>query len=419
MRFTHNLTVSFVLAMAFVAHTEDAPISVEIEQITFGPHHHFFGYIGQSKTIPWNASGRYILSLQSAFHDRLPHPGEPARIVLIDTHNDNTVVPVDESRAWNIQQGTMFYWNPKAPETQFFFNDRDPGTQHVFTVLYDIEERKRVREFRYDDTPFGNSGVSPNGEYFLGISYGRMDLLRKVTGYPGAFDWSRGVAAPDNDGIFIVDVAAGRKRLLISFKAMADRLRPMRPDVDEASLYINHTLWNRDSDIIYFYMRGRRERQSMWVNQPCTIRPDGTEFTIHETFIGGHPEWGEGAEIYGSDDDRQVVYDVEQKKIIRQLGDESIFPNPTGDISLSPDGKWFVNGYPTEDRENFYSIMRLSDGEFVRTRGFSRGPYKRGAFRIDPAPRWNRTSDAILVPHWTEEDTRQLFVIRVNEGLPQ
>ena len=52
----------------------------------------------------------------------------------------------------------MFYWNPKAPDTQLIFNDRDLKTNRVFAVLYDIEKRKRLHEYKYDDTPFGNSG---------------------------------------------------------------------------------------------------------------------------------------------------------------------------------------------------------------------------------------------------------------------
>jgi hypothetical protein len=39
-----------------------------------------------------------------------------------------------------------------------------------------------------------------------------------------------------------------------------------------------------------------------------------------------------------------------------------------------------------------------------------------GNIRIDPAPRWNRTSDAILVPGIATNGTRQLFVIRVVEA---
>jgi hypothetical protein len=133
---------------------------LSIEQITSGDKHHFFGYIGQSRTIPWNYSGRYILGLEIDRIDRLPKPEEYATVILVDTHRDNKIIRLDKCHAWNPQQGTMFYWNPLKPETQFFFNDRDIMTGKVFTVLYDIEQGKRIREYRFDDTPVGNGGVA-------------------------------------------------------------------------------------------------------------------------------------------------------------------------------------------------------------------------------------------------------------------
>ncbi len=42
-----------------------------VKQIRFGPKHHLFGYIGHAQTIPWNASGRYILALQADFDDQV------------------------------------------------------------------------------------------------------------------------------------------------------------------------------------------------------------------------------------------------------------------------------------------------------------------------------------------------------------
>ena len=84
----------------------------------------------------------------------------------------------------------MFYWNPEAAEKQFFFNDRDIETGKVFCVLYDIEQGRRVKEYRFEDTPFGNGGVAQNGGHFLGINYARMARLRPVTGYAGAYDWT-------------------------------------------------------------------------------------------------------------------------------------------------------------------------------------------------------------------------------------
>ena len=47
---------------------------------------------------------------------------------------------IDETTAWNPQQGTMFYWNPESPNSQFFFNDRDNNTGKVFCVLFDISQ---------------------------------------------------------------------------------------------------------------------------------------------------------------------------------------------------------------------------------------------------------------------------------------
>ena len=175
---------------------QSSTFDLRIKQITSGEKNHFFGYIGQCQTIPWNASNRYILGMEIERIDRMPKPEEAATIILIDTQNGNKIIPIDKTNAWNPQQGTMFYWNPLSPETQFFFNDRDVKTGKVFTVIYDIEKKKRVREFRYEDTPVGNGGVAANGSAWLGINYGRLARLRLVTGYPEALDWSKNEIAP-------------------------------------------------------------------------------------------------------------------------------------------------------------------------------------------------------------------------------
>jgi hypothetical protein len=408
------LLVSVVHGTAALA-AKPPDLDLTVEQITFGPKHHFFGYIGQSKTIPWNAGGRYILALRTDYHDRMPDPGAAADVVLIDTQRANKVIQVDQTRAWNFQQGTMFYWNPTSAETQLFFNDRDPKTNRIFTVLFDIGENKRIREFRYSDASVGNSGVAQDGSAFLAINYGRMARLRPVTGYPGGFDWTAGKKAPDDDGIFIIDPESGKKRLLVSFRRLAELVRRWKPDVDKASLYINHTLWNRPGDRIYFYLRGRIGKSTMRINVPCTIKPDGTGLTAHKTFIGGHPEWGRGNQVIGRQDDHQVLYDVDKKEIVGRLGTPEIIPKPGDDISFSPDGNWFANGFGGQGGKNYYVLLRLADGANIRSGGFSRGPYVRGDLRIDPAPRWNRTSDAILVPSFTADGTRQMFIIRVRK----
>jgi hypothetical protein len=393
----------------------DSP-EIAIRQITFGPKHHFFGYIGQCKTIPWNASGRYILALQTDFQDRMPTASDAAAIVLLDTQQNYKPIVIEHTRGWNPQQGTMFYWNPLAPETQFFFNDRDPVTGKVFAVLYDISgglPGKRIREFRFDDTPVGNSGVAQNGGKFLAINYARMARLRPVTGYPEAFDWTVDEKHPDNDGIFKIDVASGRKDLLVSFKQLRDALVVKHPNVNDKALFINHTLWSRNDDLIYFYVRGDFDKKDR-INQPFTIRPDGTGLTPLAVFIGGHPEWAPGHQVIGCKDKKQVIYDVDQRKIVRTLGDRSVFPDAEGDIALSPDGQWLANGY-REKAISKYVFYRMDGGEIRNVTAFEQTGYTSGDLRVDPSPAWNREGTQILFPSLSNdaEHTRQMFIVEL------
>lgn len=318
------------------------PFDLKIEQITSGTKHHFFGYIGQCRTIPWNAPGRYIMGLEIDTIDRMPDPDEAATIILIDTREHNRIIRVDKTHAGNPQQGTMFYWNPLAPETQFF----------------------------------------------------------------------------SMTGIFIVDIKTGEKRLLVSYRQLEVKLKEPKPDMEHSGLFINHTLWNRDADRVYFFVRSGWDGHSGDKNNVlCPIYFDGTGLTLLRTHIGGHPEWAEknlliGREDGGNDsDDRQIFYNVDTKEIIGKLGNPEMFPKPEGDISLSPDGNWFVNGYGRSSK-NYYAVYNRRNGAFMRSEGIDKGTYS-GDIRIDPAPRWNRTDYAILVPGIAGNGTRQMFVIRI------
>lgn len=411
----NRLRASVVLLLALCGSAGAQQLQLGVRQLTRGPNHHFFGYIGQSLTTPWNASGRYILSLRTTFHDRMPNAGEAADVVLIDTEDNNRVRPIERSRAWNFQQGTMFYWHPRQPESQFFFNDRDPKTNFVYTVLYDLEGRRRLREYRFEDTSIANGGVSPTGEFFLAINYGRMARLRPVTGYPGAADPTAGVTAPADDGIFRIDIESGRRRLLVSFRELRDLLHDRYDAIDDVAFYINHTLINRTGQYVYFFARARDGRTSMAVNVPCSMRSDGSELTAHP-YIGGHPEWDLGSIVIGAKEGRQVRYDVSRREIVGQIGTPELIPAPGDDITLSADANWFACGYTTPDRRrNKYVVLRRSDGAFGRSPAVSRGPFVRGSLRIDPAPRWNRDQTALLVPAMCDDGTRQLHLIEIKQ----
>ena len=208
-----------------------------------------------------------------------------------------------------------------------------------------------------------------------------------------------------------MNVKTGDRHLLVSYRQIAERLKTRYPRVERVALFINHTLWNRRGDRVYFFARASWDKRGPRINVPCSIHADGSGLSVHEIHIGGHPEWGRGGILIGRQGKNQIFYDVDKKQVVGQLGSREIFPNPEGDISLSPNGKWFVNGYK-KDGKNYYVAFRLQDGAYGRSDGIDKGSYA-GDIRIDPAPRWNRTNDAILVPGIAKNKTRQMFVIHV------
>lgn len=394
-------------------------IKVSIQQITQGPKHHFFGYIGQSLTTPWDYTGTRILTLRSAFRDHLPGKNEPADVALV--HLDQKegdffkVEKLDESLGWNIQQGTMFYWNPDKPSSQFFFNDRDKRTGRVFTVLYDTKKNKRIHEYRFEDTPVGNGGVNPNGESFLAINYARMARLRPVTGYRDATDWTEGVSAPNDDGIYKINIKHGYKQLLVSLAQLDFELNRAGFITNGRPLFINHTLWSRNGYCVYFFVRagwGANDDSEKRIDVACTINADGTDLYVGHTHIGGHPEWNIGSRIIGRMNEEQVIYDVLKRRIVGSIASSEIIPKPGGDISLSSNGQWLVNGFGMQNK-NYYTIVNLASEQWVRTRGFEQGELG-GDLRIDPAPRWNRHNNQILVDGIVEDGTRQMFTISIH-----
>ena len=393
---------------------------LEYKKITSGPANHFFGYIGHVQNIPWNGNGRYILALRTKFQDRMPGPDDPADIILIDTHQNYSIRKLDETCAWNPQQGTMFYWNPKSPDTQFFFNDRDKESGEIFCVLFDISEGEngiRIKEYRYTDSPIGNGGVAQKGGNFLGINYARMARLRPVTGYKEARDWTVNSKHPANDGIFKVDVSTGNKNLLVSFKTLASKLSKKHDPKKIPSLFINHTLWNREDDRIFFFARAgwSGNRKGTKINQPFVMNSDGSNLKLLNQHIGGHPEWSYDKKMIGRSGKLQIVYDTEKQIIVDSLGTPEIFPDPEGDIALSPNGEWLVNGYKNKkQKKNFYVIYNLKNKFHLKSKGFEIGEWISGDLRQDPSPTWNRNNNQIMIPALSDDGkSRQLHTISI------
>ena len=110
----------------------------DVVPVTRGPKYHLFGYYGIP---PWDATGQYIVCLETTFQDHPPTGTDTAVVGLVELATGK-FEPLAETRAFNMQQGSMLHWLPTAPDRVITYNDRRGG--RFVSVLLDIhtgEER--------------------------------------------------------------------------------------------------------------------------------------------------------------------------------------------------------------------------------------------------------------------------------------
>ena len=275
-----------------------------------------------------------------------------------------------------------------------------------------------MREYRFGESSIANAGVSPTGGFFVGVNYRRISRARKVISYPGAGERdARGQGNPADDGVFKVDIATGEKTLLASYAHLAKILAIAKRDYP---IYAHHALVSRSGRHIFFLIRGRNNawRNGYWgkhafhPNAGLIIRADGTG--LRRQSFDGHPEWAENDRLVVPGQTGFDLVDVASQKSVGRIGTEGVFRNTWEDNALSPNAVWHVASWnPTNSTciYTFFSRRSLFHVDSPPIQTMRRGSRHGTAVRIDPAPRWNRSGNAILAPGVAGDGTRQLFVI--------
>ena len=383
----------------------DSP-AFEIRTFTRGPKHHFFGYYGIP---PWNASQQWMLSLETDFQDRLPEPDEPATIGLVDPRL-GTFTPVAETRAWNLQQGAMLHWHPLEPEHTILYNDRRDG--RLLSVVRDLntgEERLLPRPV---------SAVSPVGGHALSLTYGRLGRLRKVVGYSGAEDPHADEPHPEEDGVFLMDLATGETRLVVSI-AEVFRRSVEAYVLAEREMWFNHTVFSRDGKRFLFLARSWKTAPRHDLDSAMfTAGIDGA--ALRQVVPYGsrvsHFDWRNGQEIVATferegDAERvHYLFPDRERPPYAAIGPNFLISD--GHCTFAPGGRWLATDrkHGEADAQSLWLYdVEVGEGMLLTQRPMH--GFLSGDTRCDFHPRWNRTGDAICFDALDTRDwTRQLHV---------
>jgi hypothetical protein len=366
------------------AKTGDKAVKCKIRTLTSGPKHHFFGYYG---ICPWNKSGKYVLSLESRFVDHFPGRDEPAAIGVVDTKSGK-FEKVTETTAWNLQQGAMLHWNPMNDD-EIIYNDRQEN--QIISVIINIQSGKKRA------LPAAINGLSHNGKYALSLSYGRLGRLRKTVGYQGLKDPSANSPHPDNDGVFVMDMLTGKRKLAVSILDFYKLIKEKHPELKERHMWCNHTVFNK-SDTRFFFLGRSRENGRLQTGM-FTANRDGSK--LREVIPYGsrvsHFDWCNDREIIATfrHKGRYSHYlFTDGKGDYKALGDG--FLDFDGHCSFAANQKWLVTDRKRGLNQSLIIFnVETKQGQTLTTLDMKLRRNISGDLRCDFHPRWNQKGDAI------------------------
>lgn len=382
---------------------------VAARRITPPDGHHFFGYY---EKFPWNASGTKVLCLETDFIDHSPEPGETARILVLDVEGDYAPRQVAVTDAWNWQMGCMAQWLPSEPEHTIFYNDRE-GDRFVGRIL-----NLQTGDTRTIDRPIYT--ISRDGARGLSVSFSRIHEMRKGYGYAGIPDVNNHLAAPDDDGIYLVDLATGDSRLIVSYtQAMAvDTERNM----ENEKQWFNHLFWSPDdSRIVWLHRRGSVDAGQV-ITRMMTADADGSAIAcIGSSPMISHYDWQHPHEVLAwctprwrgiEQPDYWMINDPTGD--VRNLG-KGMFPGD-GHCSWSPDREWVLTDtYPSrDDHKRTLMIWHVPTDTVYRLGRFYAPPELQGDYRCDLHPRWSRDGRQVVFDS-AHEQSRGMYLVDVSE----
>ena len=379
-------------------------VELEVKSLTSGPNHHFFGYYDK---FPWDATGRYVLALETTFIDRPPTASDEVVVGMVDLHEGGKWIPLDTALAWNWQQGTMLQWMPTAPDRLIIYNKRE-GDRFVSCVrdVHTGEARMLPRPIY---------AVSPGGRKAVSVNFSRIHAMRPGYGYAGPPDPWQDEIAPGEDGIHIMDLETGEQRLIVSLAQIAE-LAP-RNSMKEAKSYFNHLQFCRDGSRFLFLHRWG-VRNGWRLTRLLTSDPEGAELCcVEDSGLVSHFDWRDARHIIawaGHDGVGNFYYLYEDlTKEWEVIGRDVLTCD--GHCSYSPDTRWILTDtYPGEDQKRALILFRPEDGLRVDIGRFHSPPEVSGEIRCDLHPRWNRDGTQVCFDS-VHEGSRQMYVVDVSQ----
>ncbi len=369
--------------------TSNEKFKSEGEVIKISPddnYEYFYGYYDKS---PWDATGRFVISMKVKQAYKSVAPEEPGVVGVIDTKDGNKYIKIGVTHSWNVQQGCMAQWMGPDFKTRIIYNDFREGS--YCSVIYNWE-RKKIEKV----LPLPVYDVSRDGSFALSLDFSRLHRMRPGYGYSNLSDRTKGVLCPDETCIWKMDIQIGEITELFKYTDIAS-FEP-NENMREAEHKVNHLMISPDGK--RFMMLHRWFQKGRKYTRLITVNIDKTEmYNLSDDIFVSHCYWKNDNEILSFLRKKEIGYHYYLMKD-RTQEYKMYWPElkTDGHCSYSPNGAFIITDtYP--NRKRIASVYLCTEAD-NRSRRIARVsiPFRYdNDCRCDLHPRWNRIGDKICI----------------------
>ena len=375
-----------------------------IRPVTGGPKFHWFSYYDK---LQFDPSGRFLLGMEVDFEYRRPNADDVIKIGMIDLQNKDEWIELGQSRAWSWQQGCMLQWRPGS-SSEILWNDRQNSRFVCHILNVNTREKRTVEQPIYC--------VSPDGRIAMTLDYERIQDVRPGYGYCGIPDPNHDVLAPDNAGIYRLDLETSKKDMVISIAQVAGLGTIPEPD-PLAKHYLHHLLFSPDGSRFimlhrWLYPDGRLKTRML------TAKPDGSDiYMLDDNGLISHFVWRDSRFIL-SESKRQphgfTLYVFEDKTSNVKVVNPAVF-NHTGHCNYLPGGEWILNDtYPINNQITLF-LYHIASQKMLPLGKFYSPPEYKGEWRCDLHARVSPDGRSIIIDSPHGGNGRQMYLLDISK----
>lgn len=316
---------------------------------------------------------------------------------------DNVFHPISASKAWCWQQGSRLRWHP-IDQDCILFND---AANHCYiTKIVKADNGEEIGTI-----PMALYDVDAKFSFGLSLNFSRLQRLRPGYGYDVLPDLTTGIKAPDDDGVFYVDLRNGTSHLLISLKSLAKQADPEL----KYEHYINHISISPNGERFMFF-HVYNLSSGKWKTRLCVYDlPKSSTRILEEEDNVSHYDWVDDHTLLVTcftmeKKQYYAIYDaIGGKKII--LTSEGL--DKDGHPSLYSDGRRFISDtYPLENNIQHLFEYDMDTNRRMEIVAAYSSSLLYGEKRCDLHPRLSASQQFITFDSTFSENRRKIVLLR-------